>query len=68
MQDGATVSIGLNRKQSERVVLYGLLTQAKVDGDFSLFHRITFYLLWILDNLGKQQISILQNENMSVVE
>lgn len=50
MEDGATVSIGM---QTERVVLFGLLTQAKIDADLSLFHRITFYLLWILDNLGK---------------
>ncbi|CAO1433204.1 unnamed protein product [Diamesa serratosioi] len=54
LEDGATVSIGLNRKQTERVVLFGLLTQAKVDGDFSLFHRITYYLSWILDNLGNK--------------
>ena len=53
MEDGATVSIGINHKNSERVVLFGLLTQAKTDGDFSMFQRITFYLSWILDNLGK---------------
>ncbi|CAO1429536.1 unnamed protein product [Diamesa hyperborea] len=52
LEDGGTVSIGINRKTSVRVVLFGLLTQAKLDSDLSLFHRITFYLKWILDNLA----------------